>query len=365
MEDWQLELRQAITTADQLAAHFAVDVAALRPVIERYPLSITPHYLRLIKAPGDPIWRQCVPDPAELIDDGAPLDPLAEAEHAPVPGIIHRYPDRALLLVSGSCGVYCRFCTRKRQVGTRAMSYTFGELDNAIAYIARTPAIKDVILSGGDPLLLPDLLLKQLLDKLRRIEHVEIIRLATRLPVTLPSRITERLCTLLQNYPPLYLLTHFNHPRELNAATIAACNQIADAGVVLGNQTVLLKGVNDDPTVLAELFRGLLKIRVKPYYLHHVDLARGVGHFRTPLETGISILRTLRGTLSGLAIPHYVVDLPGGKGKLPITPEAYERSADGCIRLLTPDGETLCFAEDARLSKDGQIFHHEAHEKNA
>ncbi len=287
MDLWQQRLKQSITTPQQLAQHFDVDVAALEAVVERYPMRITPHYLGLIREPGDPIWLQCVPDPRELSEEGLAEDPLNEENLSPVPNLVHRYSDRALFLVSGTCATYCRFCTRKRKVGCPSMRVSFNEVRAGIDYIAATPQISDVLLSGGDPLLMSDLLLKDILDRLRRIPHVQIIRIGTRVPVTLPERITEGLCEVLRQYQPLYINTHFNHPREITPETEVACARLADAGVALGNQTVLLRGVNDDAQTLLELMRGLLKIRVRPYYLHQMDLTAGTGHFRTQVEEGL------------------------------------------------------------------------------
>ncbi|HEX9873573.1 MAG TPA: radical SAM protein [Deferrimonas sp.] len=281
MEPWQKSLRESLTGAEGLAERFAIDPAPLQGVIERYPMRITPHYLGLIEEVGDPIWRQCVPDPAELDENEMADDPLNEENLAPSPAIVHRYPDRVLLLASGSCAVYCRFCTRKRKVGCAAMNLSFGEVMAGIDYIAATPQIKDVILSGGDPLLLPDILLKEILERLRRIPHVEILRIGSRVPVTLPERITDSLC-------------------------------------------------------------ALLRLRVRPYYLHHMDLARGTGHFRTRIETGIALLEALRGSLSGMAIPHYVIDTPGGRGKIPIVPAYLEELGDSAV-LRTPGGQRIDF----------------------
>lgn len=342
MELWQKQLQACITTPAQLAAHFPVDVPALEQVVARYPLRITPYYFSLIEAPGDVIWRQCVPDVRELAKDQALSDPLDEERLSPVAQVVHRYPDRALLLAAGTCATYCRFCTRKRKVGCRGMQVSLGEVMAGIDYIARTPGIRDVIISGGEPLLMSDLLLKEILERLRRIAHVEIIRIGTRVPVVLPARITENLCTLLRRYHPLYINTHFNHPRELTPEALEACTRLADAGIVLGNQTVLLAGVNDDAITLDALFRGLLRMRVRPYYLHHMDLVRGTGHFRTRLETGLAIMAALRGTLSGPAIPHYVVDLPGGLGKIPLVPESVERLGDEAV-LRSANGERVVF----------------------
>ncbi|MFA7537041.1 MAG: KamA family radical SAM protein [Desulfuromonadales bacterium] len=342
MESWQKALQQSTVAPAQLAARFGIDAAPLAAVAERYPLRITPHYLGLIEAPGDPIWRQCVPDPAELAADELSADPLAEESLSPVSAVIHRYPDRAVLLAGNSCAVYCRFCTRKRRVGCADRQISFGALLEGIDYIARTPAIRDVILSGGDPLLLPDPLLKEVLERLRRISHLEMIRIGSRVPVTLPERISEKLVDLLRRFHPLYVNTHFNHPREITPESAEACRRLADAGIPLGNQTVLLRGVNDDAGVLSELLRGLLRLRVRPYYLHHMDLVRGAGHFRTRVETGLAILQALRGPVSGMAVPQYVIDLPGGKGKVPLLPE-YLESVGETVVLRTPVGERVTY----------------------
>jgi lysine 2,3-aminomutase len=342
MEPWQQSLVNSFTSPAELAARFGIDPAPLEAVVDRYPMRITPHYLGLIREAGDPIWRQCVPDPVELLDEGACEDPLHEENLSPVPGIVHRYPDRVLFLVSGECAVYCRFCTRKRKVGCSAMASGPAHLSAGLDYIAGRPEIRDVLLSGGDPLLLPDVALERVLERLRAIPHVEMVRIGSRVPVTLPERITGSLCALLGRHHPLYLNTHFNHPRELTPEAARACARLADAGIPLANQTVLLRGVNDDPETMTDLVRGLLKIRVRPYYLHHMDLAKGTGHFRTRVEEGIAIMRALRGPVSGMAIPCYVIDTPGGRGKVPILPEYLEELGETVV-LRLPDGGRLEF----------------------
>lgn len=348
-EPWQQALKQSITSPQQLAELFAFDPQPLEAVANRYPMRITPHYLGLIEAVGDPIWRQCVPDIRELRDEGL-FDPLGEEDLSPVSTVVHRYPDRVIFLASGSCASYCRFCTRKRKVGCADMSLSFRELREGIDYIAATPQIRDVILSGGDPLLLPDSVLGDLLSRIQAIPHVEMIRIGSRVPVTLPERITDKLCALLKRFAPLYLNTHFNHPRELTAQSATACAKLADAGVPLGNQTVLLRKVNDDPQIMAELFRGLLKIRVRPYYLHQMDLAFGTSHFRTSVDKGLEIMKTLRGPVSGLASPHYVIDLPGGKGKIPLVPEYVERHGE-TLRIRTSAGESIDYPDIGNFSR--------------
>lgn len=342
MSTWQRQLAESLTGPTALAERFGIDMSSAEAVVRRYPMRITSYYLGLIEAPGDAIWRQCVPDGRELLPCVEDADPLHEERLSPVPLLVHRYPDRVLLLASGQCAVYCRFCTRKRKVGCAAMGVTDESLEAALDYIARTARIRDVILSGGDPLLLEDDRLERLLRRLRAIPHVEIIRIGSRVPVTLPERITEELCSMLRRYHPIYLNTHFNHPRELTSQSAEACRRLADAGLPLGNQTVLLRDVNDDPVVMQQLVKGLLKIRVRPYYLHHMDLAAGTGHFRTRIETGLDIVSALRGPISGLAVPHYVIDSPGGKGKIPLLPEYLVRLGDTAL-LRTPSGEMIEF----------------------
>ena len=325
MEAWEKSLKRCITSPEELSGLFRSQGADLACVVRRYPMRITPYYLGLIREPGDPIWRQCVPDPEELNDLTQSPDPLDEERLSPVPGLIHRYPDRVVFLVSTACAVYCRFCMRKRGVGCQGMSQA--PVDQAVAYIASKPQIRDVILSGGDPLLLSDDRLDGILAALRRIPHVEIIRIGTRVPVTLPERITVKLARLLKRHQPLYLNTHFNHPREITEQSARACARLADAGIQLGNQSVLLKGVNDDPQVMRELMQRLLAIRVRPYYIHQMDLVQGTAHFRTRVADGVAVMAALRGHTSGLAVPHYVIDLPGGKGKVEVTSARF--SGDG------------------------------------
>jgi lysine 2,3-aminomutase len=343
MEQWQRDLAESIDSPAQLAGRFHVDAAALQTVADRYPQRITPYYFGLIREPGDPIWRQCVPDSRELADTQQ-SDPLNEQGLSPVPGLIHRYPDRVVWLVSMHCAVYCRFCMRKGRVGCPTGQGSGAGPGEVLDYIAGNPAIRDVILSGGDPLLLDDDRLETILAGLRRIPHVEIIRIGTRAPVTLPSRITVRLCRMLKRYHPLYLNTHFNHPQEITSVSARACGRLADAGIQLGNQTVLLKGVNDNPAVMKRLMQQLLAIRVRPYYLHQMDLVKGTGHFRTPVAQGVEIMATLRGHTSGLASPCFVIDLPGGKGKIPVLPE-YLRREEGRLIMRTYRGNELVYPD--------------------
>ena len=320
------------------------DRASILSTAREYPSRLTPYYAGLIREAGDPIWRQCVPDICELDEDEQVPDPLFEAELSPVPGLIHRYPDRVVLLVSNRCPVYCRFCMRKRHVGDAAAAPSGRGIEAALEHIAKNPAIRDVLLSGGDPLMLDDESLADILGRLREISHVSVIRIGTRIPVTFPERVTTALCSLLKRFHPLYINTHFNHPWEITHASANACNLLADAGIQLGNQSVLLKGVNDSIETMRELMTGLLGIRVRPYYLHQMDLVRGTAHFRTPIASGIEIMRGLRGHCSGLAVPQYVIDLPGGKGKVPILPDQVERRGNYLI-FTTYTGERVAYAD--------------------
>ena len=342
MSTWQQQLADSLTAPAALAERFDIDPTPLEEVARRYPMRISPYYLSLIEEPGDPIWRQCVPDLRELSDPTPSADPLDEGRLSPAPAVVHRYPDRVLLLAGGDCATYCRFCTRKRKLGCPSMKVSAMDLQAGIEYIAGHSEVRDVLLSGGDPLLLEDDQLEAILTHLYAISHVEMVRIGSRLPVTLPERITDQLCNLLRRFSPLYLNTHFNHPRELTPQAAEACRKLADAGVVLGNQTVLLRDINDKAETLASLWRGLLRLRVRPYYLHHMDLVRGTGHFRTRIETGLHILGELRGPLSGMALPHYVIDSPGGKGKIPLLPESILRLGDEAL-LRTPGGEIVEF----------------------
>ena len=319
MELWQEMVRDSVHTVDAVVEKFGIDRKTAEDLDEFFQARINPYYLSLIRYPGDPIWLQCVPAKAELEDFDAEVDPLHEDEMSPVPNITHRYPDRALFLVTSQCGIYCRFCTRKRKVGDYEKISMKG-LESAFNYLEEHKEIRDVILSGGDPLMLTDTMLEKILQRLRKIKHIEIIRLGTRMPVVLPQRITTKLCNMLKKYHPIYCNTHFNHPWEITPESSKACEMLADAGVPVGNQMVIMKGVNDDPAVVKELMQKLLRIRVRPYYMYMADETKGANHFRASVETGLKIVEALRGHTSGLAIPHFVIDAPGGGGKIPLLP---------------------------------------------
>lgn len=337
MNSWQQRLAASLSDPAVIAARFGLDPAGVVAVAARYPVRLTPQLLELIEQAGGPLGRQFLPDPCELVDDGLPDDPLAEGQLAPLPAIVHRYPARVLLLAGNGCAAYCRFCTRKRRVGCAAFHLPFAELLKGIDYIAGHAEIKEVIISGGDPLLLPDEALAELLDRLRRIPHLGVLRIATRTLTVLPERITPALAALFARHAPLYLTTHFNHPRELSPAATESCARLADAGIPLANQTVLLRDVNDAADTLAELCNGLLQLRVRPYYLHQLDPVHGTGHFRVPIERGLQLVGALRGRVSGLAVPHYIVDLPGGRGKAALTPESVV-SFGPTARIRTANG---------------------------
>jgi len=320
MELWQQLLKQSVSSVDQLVDQFGIKKEVAEKLDDFFQARINPYYLSLIRYPGDPIWLQAVPDEVELYDIDAPEDPLNEDEMSPVPNITHRYPDRALFLTTSQCGLYCRFCTRKRKVGDSS-KINMRELEAAFQYLEQHTEINDVILSGGDPLMLTDAMLEKVLIRLRQIPHISIIRLGTKMPCVLPQRITPQLCDMLKKYHPIYVNTHFNHPWEITPESTKACEMLVNAGVPVGCQTVLLKGVNDDPEVMRDLMKKLLAIRVRPYYIYQADLTKGANHFRTPIDVGLEIMDNLRGHISGLAVPQFVIDAPGGGGKIPLLPD--------------------------------------------
>ena len=318
-ELWEDLLNQGIACADELTQISGYNRSDIDIVAGKYPMFINPYYFNVIKN-NRSLLKQAIPDIREISDQRGYLDPLDEENLSPVPGLTHKYPDRVLFLISGRCAMYCRFCNRKRKVGNPSMA-TEESIEEGLKYIKATKAVKDVLLSGGDPLLLSDERLNYILSRLKEINHVEIVRIGTRVPCTLPQRITPDLVNILKRYHPLYINTHFNHPREITPEASVACKMLADAGIPLGCQTVLLKGINDDIDTILELMRRLLTIRVKPYYLFQADLARGTSHFWTPLQKGIEIISGLQGFLSGIGVPRFVIDLPNGGGKIPVIPE--------------------------------------------
>ncbi|MEM1556226.1 MAG: KamA family radical SAM protein [Candidatus Bathyarchaeia archaeon] len=344
-EHWRSILKESITRPEQILEKFKVDIEPIKKVARIYPMFISRYYFDLIEEVDDPIWRQCVPNPLELLDPYGHEDPLNEEGMSPAPGLVHRYPDRVLMCISNRCATYCRFCTRKRKVGKPTISFTDEIYIAQIKYVQENPSIRDVLLSGGDPFMLPDDKIEFILRYLRKIPHVEIIRLGSRVPCTLPQRITPKLCRMLKKYHPLYVNVHFEHPREITEEAERACGLLADAGIPLGNQSVLLRGVNDSPEVMKELCQKLLKIRVKPYYLFQMDLVKGTYHFRTRVEVGLKIIESLIGWTSGLAVPRYVIDAPGGGGKIPIQPNYIISMDDEKVVLRNYEGKIFIYPQ--------------------
>ena len=336
--DWHDLLSNSINTAEALAKHLPVDIGGITKVTEFYPMRINPYYLSLMINKGDHIRKQAVPDMREIEDISGSDDPLCEEMQSPVPNLTHRYPDRVLFMVSNQCAMYCRFCMRKRKVG-RPFTVTDSTINSGIDYIRKNNTIREVIISGGDPLLLEDDVINRILKDLRSVRHIEILRIHTRVPGILPRRITKNLAAILRQYHPLFINTHFNHPDEITNQAALACATLADAGIPLGCQTVLLKGVNDNPSVMQTLMKKLLTIRVRPYYIHHPDVVRGTSHFRITIKEGLGIMRSLHGYASGLCIPHYVIDLPGGGGKIPLLPEYIREVSDENLKAENYRGE--------------------------
>lgn len=346
--------------------HFP-DLERLQEAVDNFEFRISPAMLDLIEEPGDPIWRQYVPELDELeIVDGV-MDSLNEDGDSPVPNITHRYPDRALFLVSPVCAAYCRFCTRRRKVGDPE-KIPMSQLESAFQYLEEHKEIRDVILSGGDPLLLSDRRLDQILTRLRKIPHLEIIRIGSRIPCHLPERITPELCAILKKHHPFYINTHFNHPKELTPKAVEALGMLADAGIPLGCQTVLLRGVNDDVDVMKELMQKLLATRVRPYYIYMCDNVAGVEHFKTTVMKGLEIIDGLRGWTSGLAVPHFVIDAPGGGGKIPLLPEYVESVTDDEVVMRNFKGDRYVWKqprEEALVGADSYSFRSTAHTNTA
>ncbi|MEG1923117.1 MAG: lysine 2,3-aminomutase [Clostridia bacterium] len=324
--NWEWQMKNRISTVDELKKYLTLtkdEEEGVKRCLEKLRMKITPYYLSLINLddPYDPIRRQAVPTALELYMSKADLcDPLHEDTDTTVKGLTHRYPDRVLLLVTDQCSMYCRHCTRRRFAGQHDQALPMEQIEKCIEYIKKHTEVRDVLLSGGDPLVLSDANLEYIISKIRAIEHVEIIRIGSRTPVVLPQRITPELCNMLKKYHPIWLNTHFNHPNEVTEESARACAMLADAGIPLGNQSVLLAGVNDCVHVMRELVHKLVKIRVRPYYIYQCDLSEGLEHFRTPVAKGIEIIEALRGHTSGFCVPTFVVDAPGGGGKIPVMP---------------------------------------------
>ncbi|BCR04275.1 L-lysine 2,3-aminomutase [Desulfuromonas versatilis] len=352
--DWRWQLKHSIqkisTVETLLGIRFGEkERKKLELTLRKFPLSITPYYLSLIAAENyqnDPVFKQAFPSPRELeIESCDMADPLAEDKDSPVPGITHRYPDRVLLQISNVCSMYCRHCTRKRKVGDKDSIPGSEDIRQGLDYIRRTPEIRDVLLSGGDPLMLSDKYLDWILTELRQIEHVQVIRIGTRMPVVLPYRITPELVAMLKKHHPVWINTHFNHPREITTSSKQALRLLADAGIPLGNQTVLLAGVNDCPRIMKALVHKLVDNRVRPYYLYQCDLSEGLSHFRTPVGKGVEIMESLIGHTSGFAVPTYVIDAPGGGGKIPLNPNYLISLSTNKVVLRNYEGVITTYKE--------------------
>lgn len=358
--DWHWQVRNRLVTLEDLRE--AVELVpeeeeGIRRCLRMLRMAITPYYAALMDPadPRCPIRRQAIPTAQELErSPGDEDDPLHEDVDSPVPGLTHRYPDRVLFLVTDQCAMYCRHCTRRRLVGATDRARPAHLVERALAYIAANPSIRDVLLSGGDPFLLDDDRLEYIIRRLRAIPHVEIIRIGTRTPVVCPQRITPGLARMLGRYHPLFVNVHFNHPREVTPESARACAILADAGIPLGNQTVLLRGINDCPVVMKDLMHDMLKLRVRPYYLYQCDPIPGLEHFRTPVAAGLEIMELLRGHTTGMAIPTYVIDAPGGAGKIPVMPQYLISQSEDRVVLRNYEGVITAYDQPpARARRDG------------
>ena len=351
-ENWQWQLENRINKFEQLKEILSLtaeEEKGIRGSRGRLSMAVTPYFASLLdpQRPNCPLRRQCVPSAREFyISPYDMIDPCGEDRDNPVPGIVHRYPDRVLLLVTDQCATYCRHCTRRRLIDPKEHIISPDKLQAAYDYIKSNRKVRDVLISGGDPLMLSDEVLETMISNIRQIPHVEFLRIGTRLPVTLPQRITEELIAVLKKYSPIWISIHFNHPKEITKRTKKACDMLADNGIPLGSQTVLLKGINDRPYIMRKLMQELLKVRVRPYYIYQCDLARGISHFRTSISVGINIMEKLRGFTSGYAVPTYVVDGPGGGGKIPVAPNYVISQAKNLFVLRNYEGKMYTYREE-------------------
>ncbi len=349
--DWHWQVKNRVETLEQLKKYVDLtpeEEEGVRVSLTTLRMAITPYYISLIDPnnPHCPIRKQSIPTAAEVFKAAADMDdPLHEDTDSPTPGLTHRYPDRVLFLITDMCSMYCRHCTRRRFAGQNDCQTPSERIDKAIEYIANTPVVRDVVLSGGDALLVSDTLLESIISRLRAIPHVEVIRIGSRTPVVCPQRITDDLVNMLKKYHPIWLNTHFNHPDEITPESIEACNKLANVGVPLGNQAVLLRGVNDSTYVMKDLMHKLVRMRVRPYYIYQCDLSTGLEHFRTPVSKGIEIIENLRGHTSGYAVPTFVVDAPGGGGKIPVMPNYVVSQAPGKVILRNYEGVITTYSE--------------------
>jgi lysine 2,3-aminomutase len=348
--NWRWQLSNRINTVDEFEQVIPLTTSERKALSAQglFRVDITPYFISLIDPddPDDPIRKQVVPTDAEMVPFTAMMeDSLAEDRHSPVPGLVHRYPDRVLMLVTTQCASYCRYCTRSRIVGDPSATFSRAEFELQIEYLKHTPQVRDVLLSGGDPLVLAPRVLEEILSRLREIPHIEIVRIGSRVPVFMPMRITDELCDVLQKYHPLWLNIHVNHPNEISLELAQAADRLTRAGIPLGNQAVLLAGVNDNVHIQRQLVQELVRIRVRPYYLYQCDLVEGAGHFRTPVAKGIEIMEGLRGHTSGYAVPQYIVDAPGGGGKIPLSPNYLISMSDHKIILRNYEGYITTYEE--------------------
>ncbi|MDP2689174.1 MAG: KamA family radical SAM protein, partial [Deltaproteobacteria bacterium] len=349
--DWRWQLKNRITSLEVIRELIPLtrrEEEGIKRGNGRLPLGITPYFLSLIDKQDQrcPIRKQAIPRIEEFSVSSCEMtDPCGEDSHSPAPGLIHRYPDRALLIVTEACAMYCRYCTRKRMVGEEQPPLSTDNLEAAYKYLKSKKSIRDVLISGGDPLIMKTEVLEGYIAKLRSIPHIEVIRIGTRVPVTLPMRVDEELTAMLRKYHPIMMSIHFSHPKEITPEVSKACGMLADAGIPLGSQTVLLKGVNDRPAVMKKLVHELLKIRVRPYYLYQCDMAMGTAHFRTPVSVGMNIIEELRGHTTGYAVPTFVVDAPGGGGKIPVAPTYMISQAKGKVTLRNYENRIYNYTE--------------------
>ncbi len=349
--DWHWQVRnriQSVEALDRIIALTDQEKRDIGDVLEVFRMGITPYYASLMDPadPGCPIRMQAVPTIAETMTGIADMqDPLDEVADSPVPGLTHRYPDRVLFLITDQCSMYCRHCTRRRFAGQNDAGLAWEHIERGLEYIRKTPAVRDVLLSGGDALLMADHRLEEIIKRLREIPHVDVIRLGTRTPVVMPQRITDDLVNMLKKYHPIWLNTHFNHPKEITPDSIDACLKLVDGGIPVGNQTVLLRGVNDNPQIMQQLVLDLVRIRVRPYYIYQCDLSMGIEHFRTKVSKGLEIMEALRGHISGYAVPMYVVDVPGGGGKTPVMPQYLISMSPTKVVLRNYEGVIATYAE--------------------
>ncbi|MBI5297226.1 MAG: lysine 2,3-aminomutase [Chloroflexi bacterium] len=348
--DWRWQLSHRLNSVEEIEKVISLTDSERKALQTQglFRVDVTPYFISLIDPddPDDPTRKQIIPRSEEQKAFTAMMeDSLAEDRHSPVPGLVHRYPDRVLMLVTTQCASYCRYCTRSRIVGDPSQTFSQAEFDMQIEYLKRTPQVRDVLLSGGDPLVLAPKILEQILSRLREIPHIEIVRIGSRVPVFMPMRITQELCDMLAKYHPLWLNIHVNHPNEISLELEQACDRLTRAGIPLGNQSVLLAGVNDNVHIQRKLVHDLVRIRVRPYYLYQCDLVEGAGHFRTPVAKGIEIMEGLRGHTSGYAVPQYIVDAPGGGGKIPLMPNYLLSMSDHKVILRNFEGYVTTYEE--------------------